>query len=109
MAKNRKTGGRDFKKGDNGGVHRGPNLIPSTYKLFARAYLFDEVERAAIWQALRVTVRKYPQRAIEVFDKLADRAEGKPKQAMEVSEKRTTIFRERSVVEADKSMERVSE
>ena len=101
MAKGRKTGGRDFKKGQHGGP-RGPNLIPSTYKLFARAYLFDEIERRAIWKALQVTVRKYPQRAIEVFDKLADRAEGKPKLAVEMSEKHTTIFKERAASAADK-------
>lgn len=91
MAKGRKTGGRDFKKGEHGRP-RGPNRIPSTYKLFARAFLDDEAERAAIWKALQLTLLKFPHRAIEVFDKLADRAEGKPKQALEVSEKRSTTF-----------------
>ena len=92
MAKGKKTGGRNFKKGNPGRPPVLPEGIPSGGKLFAKMY--QAHRREEFWKAFDILLRKYPQRAPDLWEKLVDHVEGKPKQAIEVSEKRKTVFRE---------------
>ena len=91
MARGRKTGGRDFKPGENGGVRRGPDRIPrgSVKALYQHFMESDDVE------ILYASIRKAaadPRLALHLAQNIADRLHGRPTQAIEVQAKRETIF-----------------
>lgn len=92
MAKRKKTGGRDFEKGNPGKPVGAKDHLPFGYiRAMYRQLLDDPTFLTSLKKTLR-TAAKNPKLAIALCVDMADRLEGKPKQELEVAVRRSTTF-----------------
>lgn len=92
MARGKKTGGRDFAKGNPGKPVGAKDRVPFGYIRAMYRQLLDDPK---FFETLKTTLRvaaKNPKLAIAMCAEMADRLDGKPKQEVEVTGKHLTKF-----------------
>ena len=83
MAKGKKTGGRNFQKGENGGP-RGPDKVPRGYVVAAYRRFFEDDGRVENLQSVIDTMAGDPDYAMPLIRDMADRLDGKPTETVAI-------------------------
>lgn len=92
MARGKKTGGRDFEKGNPGKAVGTKDKVPRGY---IRAIFRQLLEEPDFFESVKRSLRlaaKDPKLAIQLVQEIADRLEGRPKQSVEMLGRPTTFI-----------------